>query len=209
MKNSETVFLVDDDLLFRKAVSRLLSYSGFKVVAFASPREFLASCDANTGACLVLDMAMPELTGLDIQKALTVRGSDLPIVFLTGRADVPMTVQAMKHGAIDFLTKPVNDSDLIAAVRVAVEKGRIARQARSKLNEIKTRLASLTPREREVLDHVVAGQLNKQIAGDLGTVEYTIKVHRRRVMEKMQVQSVAELVRLAERAGIRPYSPKV
>lgn len=202
MNDPETIFLVDDDLLVRKAVSRLLGYSGFNVVAFASPKEFLEGGEIETGSCLVLDMAMPELTGLEIQKALAARGSDLPIVFLTGRADIPMTVQAMKEGALDFLTKPVHDSELIAAVRAAVEKGRIARQARSKRDEIQTRLASLTPREREVLEHVVSGQLNKQIADDLGTCEQTIKVHRGRVMKKMRVPSVAELTRLMERARV-------
>jgi FixJ family two-component response regulator len=204
--NSLRVYLVDDDALFRRAVSRLLHYAGFQVLAFASPAEFLSACPADADGCVVLDMAMPELTGLDIQQALAARKSSLPIVFLTGRADVPMTVQAMKHGAADFLTKPVNDSDLIAAVRTALEKGRIARQTRAELAEIQARLASLTPREREVLEHVVSGQLNKQIAGDLGTCEDTVKVHRGRVMRKMGVASVAELARIFERAR-SPASP--
>ncbi len=195
-----TVYLVDDDPHVRKAVSRLLRYSGFDVAAFASPREFLEACDPETGACVVLDMAMPELTGLDIQAELASRGPDLPIVFLTGRADVPMTVRAMKQGAAEFLTKPVNDADLVAAVRNAIAKGGIARKARAALDAIHARLATLTPREREVMEHVVSGQLNKQIADDLGTCEQTIKVHRRRVMEKMQVPSVAELARLVERS---------
>lgn len=195
-----TVYLVDDDPHVRKAVSRLLRYSGFDVAAFASPREFLEACDPETGACVVLDMAMPELTGLDIQAELGSREPDLPIVFLTGRADVPMTVRAMKQGAAEFLTKPVYDADLVAAVRNAIAKGRIARKARAALDAIHARLATLTPREREVMEHVVSGQLNKQIADDLGTCEQTIKVHRRRVMEKMQVPSVAELARLVERS---------
>jgi FixJ family two-component response regulator len=146
-------------------------------------------------------MAMPGLNGLELQQALAARGCALPIIFLTGRADVPMCAQAMKRGAADFLTKPVNDADLLAAIRRALEHDRRARQTRAELDDVRARIASLTPREREVLEHVVSGQLNKQIASDLGTVEKTIKVHRGRVMEKMQVASVAELVRLVERCG--------
>ena len=142
---------------------------------------------------------MPGLTGLELQKALMTKDSAIPIIFLTGHGDVPMSVQAMKHGAFDFLIKPVNDDELIKAVHAALEKDRIARQARDELDDIRARLATLTPREREVMTHVVSGQLNKEIAYDLGTVEKTIKVHRARVMEKMKVHSVAELVRLTER----------
>jgi FixJ family two-component response regulator len=144
---------------------------------------------------------MPGLNGLELQQALTAKGSAIPIIFLTGRGDIPMSVQAMKGGAVDFLTKPIHDEDLLKAVHTALEKDRIERQSRAELDEIQERLATLTPREREVLTHVVSGQLNKQIANDLGTVEKTIKVHRARVMEKMKVNSVAELVRLTERLG--------
>jgi FixJ family two-component response regulator len=151
----------------------------------------------------VLDLAMPGLNGLELQAALTVKGSAIPIIFLTGHGNIPTSVQAMKRGALDFLTKPVNDDDLLKAVQAAIEKDRLARIARAELEDIQARLDSLTPREREVLTHVVSGQLNKQTAADLGTVEKTIKVHRGRVMEKMKVHSVAELVHLAERAGIR------
>jgi FixJ family two-component response regulator len=151
----------------------------------------------------VLDLAMPGLNGLELQAALTVKGSAIPIIFLTGHGNIPASVQAMKRGALDFLTKPVNDDDLLQAVQAAIEKDRLARIARAELEDIQARLDSLTPREREVLTHVVSGQLNKQTAADLGTVEKTIKVHRGRVMEKMKVHSVAELVHLAERAGIR------
>ena len=199
-----TVYLVDDDPLVCKAVSRLLRYSGFEVADFGCPKEFLSSCDSESAACLILDMAMPVLSGLDIQRTLTARKEELPIIFLTGHADVPMTVEAMKGGAVDFLTKPVNKTDLVAAVRDAIEKGELARQARAELDDIASRLETLTPREREVLEHVVAGHLNKQIAGNLGTCEQTIKVHRRRVMKKMHVDSVACLTRLAEQAGIQP-----
>jgi FixJ family two-component response regulator len=151
----------------------------------------------------VLDLGMPTLDGLELQRILARAGSLLPIIFLTGTADIPRSVQAMKEGASDFLTKPVDDEELLAAVRVAIEKNRALHREQAELSEIRARLATLTPREREVLEFVVAGKLNKQIAGELGTVEQTVKVHRAHVMQKMRVQSVAELVRLAERCGIR------
>ncbi len=198
---SPTVLLVDDEPLVRRAVGRLLRAEGFQVAAFGSSREFLAAHDPAAPGCLVLDMAMPGLNGLELQQILAGGGSALPIIFLTGRADVPMCAQAMKRGAADFLTKPVNGADLLAAVRRALEHDHHARQARVEQVDIRTRIASLTPREREVLEHVVTGQLNKQIAANLGTTEGTIKVHRGRVMEKMRVASVAELVRLMERCG--------
>jgi FixJ family two-component response regulator len=197
-----TVFAVDDDPAVRKSLSRLLRSAGLAVAAFSSPREFLGRHDPKAPGCLVLDVAMPELNGLELQQALAARGHERPIVFLTGHGDIPMSVQAMKSGAVDFLTKPVNDEDLLKAVHAAIEKDRLTRQAKAELAEIQQRLATLTPREREVMEHVIAGQLNKQTAADLGTVEKTIKVHRARVMHKMKVHSVAELVHLAERAGI-------
>ena len=194
-----TVFVVDDYAPVRKSIARLLHAAGFAVAAFASAEEFLAQYDPQIVGCLVLDVAMPTLNGLELQHILVKAGSLLPIIFLTGTADIPKSVQAMKHGATDFLTKPVNDEDLLAAVRVAIQKDRDRRREQTELSEIRTRLATLTPREREVLEYVVAGKLNKQIAGDLGTVEQTIKVHRARAMQKMRVQSVAELVRVIER----------
>jgi FixJ family two-component response regulator len=197
-----TVFVVDDYAPVRRSISRLLHAAGFVVAAFASAEEFLAQYDPGVWGCLVLDVAMPVLNGLELQHILAQAGSLLPIIFLTGEGDIPKTVQAMKHGATDFLTKPVNDEDLLVAVRAAIEKNRALRQEQAKLSEIRARLATLTPREREVLEYVVAGKLNKQIAGDLGTVEQTVKVHRARVMEKMRVRSVAELVRLTQRCGI-------
>jgi len=197
-----TVFVVDDYAPVRKSIARLLHAAGFAVAAFASAEEFLAQYDPQVVGCLVLDVAMPALDGLQLQHILATAGSLLPIIFLTGTADIPKSVQAMKHGASDFLTKPVNDEDLLAAVRVAIQKDRDRRREQAELSEIRTRLATLTPREREVLEYVVAGKLNKQIAGDLGTVEQTIKVHRARAMQKMRVQSVAELVRLTQRCGI-------
>jgi FixJ family two-component response regulator len=197
-----TIFVVDDDPAVLKSLSRLLRSARLDVVTFSSPQEFLGRHEPSAPGCLVLDVAMPGLNGLELQEALAVKGSEVPIIFLTGHGDIPMSVQAMKRGAVDFLTKPVNDEDLLKAVHVAVEKDRIAREVRAELDEIQQRLATLTPREREVMEHVISGQLNKQTAADLGTVEKTIKVHRARVMEKLKVQSVAELVRLAERAGV-------
>ena len=199
---SPTVFVVDDYAPVRSAVSRLLRAAGFAVAAFASPEEFLAQYDPHTPGCLVLDLDMPAVNGLELQRILARKGSVLPIIFLTGHGDIPKSVQAMKRGAIDFLTKPVNDENLLAAVRAAIEKDRALRREQTELSEIRARLATLTPREREVLEHVVTGKLNKQIAADLGTVQQTVKVHRARVMQKMRVQSVAELVRLTERCGI-------
>ena len=196
------VFVVDDDPAVLKSLSRLLRSARLDVATFSSPREFLERHDPSAPGCCVLDVAMPGLNGLELQEALTAKGSELPIIFLTGHGDIPMSVQAMKRGALDFLTKPVHDEDLLKAVYVAIEKDRLQRQTRAEVTEIQQRLATLTPREREVMEHVISGQLNKQTAADLGTVEKTIKVHRARVMEKMKVQSLAELVRLAERAGI-------
>jgi FixJ family two-component response regulator len=199
---SPTVFVVDDYAAVRSSISRLLRAAGFVVAAFASAEEFLAQYDPLIPGCLVLDLAMPALSGLELQRILTKTGSLLPIIFLSGQGDIPKSVQAMKHGASDFLTKPVNDEDLLAAIRGAIEKDRALRREQANLSEIRARLATLTPREREVLEHVVTGKLNKQIAGDLGTVEQTVKVHRAHVMQKMRAQSVAELVRLMERCGI-------
>jgi FixJ family two-component response regulator len=197
-----TVFVVDDYAPVRTSISRLLRAHGFAVATFGSPQEFLTQYDPHTPGCLVLDVAMPALNGLELQRILATKGSALPIIFLTGHGNVPKSVQAMKHGASDFLTKPVNDKELLAAVRTAIEKDRALRQRQIELSEIRARLATLTPREREVLEHIVTGQLNKQIAGDIGTVEQTVKVHRAHLMQKLKVQSVAELVRLTERCRI-------
>ena len=197
-----TVFVVDDYAPGRRSISRLLRAAGFAVTMFASAKEFLAQYDPETPGCLVLDLAMPAVSGLELQGILADRGSLLPIIFLTAYGDIPKSVQAMKRGASDFLTKPVNDEDLLAAVRVAIEKHRALRRDQAELSEIRARLATLTPREREVLEYVVAGKMNKQIASELGTVEQTVKIHRAHVMQKMRVQSVAELVRITERCGI-------
>jgi len=197
------VFVVDDDAAVRKALSRLLRSAGIGVAAFASPTEFLAQYDPATPGCLVLDIAMPGFNGLQLQTALGDKGSILPIIFLTGHGDVSKSVQAMKHGAFDFLTKPVKDRDLLTAIRAAIETDAFVRLEKAKMSEILAHLDTLTPREREVLEHVGDGKLNKQIAGDLGITEATVKMHRARVMVKMKVQSVAELARLTERCGIR------
>lgn len=196
-----TVFVVDDYAPVRRSISRLLQVAGFFVTSFASAEEFLAQHHSGVWGCLVLDVAMPTLNGLELQEILAKAGSLLPIIFLTGEGDIPECVQAMKRGASDFLRKPVNDEDLLAAVRVAIRKHSVLHMEQAELSGIRERLGTLTRREREVLDYVVAGKLNKQIAFDLGTVEQTVKVHRARVMKKMGVQSVAELVRLTERCA--------
>lgn len=202
-----TVFIVDDDPSVLKALGRLIAGAGLKVATFDSPKLFLDGNDPNAPGCLVLDVEMPGLNGIELQRALADRGSILPIIFLTGHGDIPKGVEAMKRGAVDFLTKPADEKDLLAAIGQAFDRDRALRQERGDLAEIYGRLATLTAREREVLAYIVSGRRNKRIAADLGTVEKTIKVHRARVMEKLKVHSLAELVRLAERAGIErpPY----
>ncbi|MGE5414999.1 MAG: response regulator transcription factor [Syntrophomonadaceae bacterium] len=202
-KPVERVFVVDDDPAVRKSLWRLLRSRGFEVTTFASAEEFLERLEPDAGGCAVLDVAMPGLDGLALQQRLAERHVPLPIVFLTGRGDIPASVKAMKAGAEDFLTKPVDERVLFEALRRALEGGRKAREAARRLDDARGRLDALTPREREVLDGVVAGRLNKQIAGDLGISEKTVKVHRARVMEKLGAGSVAELVRLADSAKPR------
>jgi FixJ family two-component response regulator len=205
MINSDpVVYVVDDDPSVLKAVSRLLRAAGYKTMTFASPNRFLNHHERSAPACLVLDLAMPGLDGLQLQEMLASTGDALPIIFLTGRGDVPASVKAMKRGAADFLTKPVEREQLLSAVQTALEKDRTTQIAEREVADIRSRLATLTPREYEVLQHVISGQLNKQTAADIGAAEKTVKVHRARVMDKMKVQSVAELVRLTERAGIAP-----
>jgi FixJ family two-component response regulator len=198
------VFLVDDDPSVLKALTRLLRSRGHEVVASASAAEFLAQHDPSVSGCAILDVSMPDLDGLELQAALTASGVERPVIFVTGIGDIPVTVRAMKAGAIDFLTKPVNGAQLLAAIEQAMELDSKARKSKSELASINRRIATLTPREREVLTHVVAGRLNKQIAADLGTVEKTIKLHRGRMMQKMGVRTVADLVRIAQRVGIGP-----
>jgi FixJ family two-component response regulator len=202
MDSMFTVFLVDDDERVLKGLSRLLKAKGYDVRPFTSAQECLEQHDPAIPGCAVLDVSMPGLDGLALQQILATRDIQLPIIFLTGKGDIPTSVRAIKAGAIDFLTKPVRDKDLLNAIaRAEIDDGK-ARQIGAELAAIKAKIATLTRREREVLSHVVAGQLNKQIAADLGTVEKTIKVHRGRMMEKLGVRSVADLVRLAEKGGI-------
>ncbi len=204
MSPGGTVFLVDDDPGVLRALTRLLRASGREVRAFASQREFLGQHDPAAPGCLVLDVAMPERNGLDLHCDLAASGNERAVVFITGQADVPTSVRAMKAGAVDFLTKPFNDAQLLAAVQTAIDRDALMRRDRAERREVGRKLATLTLRERQVLAHVVAGQLNKHIAADLGTVEKTIKVHRGRIMQKMGAASVVELVRMTDLAGIRP-----
>jgi FixJ family two-component response regulator len=199
-----TIFLVDDDAGVLKGLSRLLQTRGYRAQQFTSSADFLANHDASVPGCAILDVSMPGLDGLALQQAMTAGGSQRPVIFLTGQGDIPTSVRAMKAGAIDFLTKPVSEADLLAAITRAVNVDAENRSVSVELESISASVATLTPREHEVLTHIIAGRLNKQIAGELGTVEKTIKVHRGRVMEKLHVRSVADLVRLAEKAGISP-----
>ena len=199
---SPTVYLVDDDPDVLKAIDRLLQSVGLRVVTFLSPQQFLEDYDRNAPACLVLDLALPGLSGLELQQTLEQEASALPIIFLTGRGSIAASVQAMKHGAADFLTKPVDDTDLIAAIHAALARDQALRPARSERERVAKCLSSLTERERQVLEQIVAGRLNKQIAAELGTSEKTIKFHRGNLMRKMGVRVVADLVKLAERAGV-------
>ena len=199
-----TVFLVDDEEAVLKAIGRLLRSHGVSVTSFHSPRQFLEKHDIESPGCLLLDYAMPGMSGLEVQRALAHRGCVRPIIFLTGQADVPMAVQAMKGGAIDILTKPVDEKDLMNAVNRGIERDRDARKSRAERSAVQVRFESLTPREREVMHLVVCGLLNKEIAAELGTVEKTIKVHRARVMEKMAAGSLPDLVRMAGTVGVGP-----
>jgi FixJ family two-component response regulator len=201
--SSSKVFLVDDDDSVRRGLGRLIKSGGYDVQTFVSARGFLDSGDYKKGpACLVLDVRMPGLSGLDLQRELQAANAILPIIFITGHGDIPTTVSAMKAGAVDFLPKPVKDVVLLRAIEQALARAVRDSAERDALDAQNQRLNTLTPREREVMALVVSGLLNKQIAFELGTVEKTIKVHRARVMQKMGVNSLAELVRLAERAGI-------
>ena len=199
MNAPRRVFLVDDQPAVLKALARLLTAAGYAVQAFSTARDFLDSGCAGAEGCLVLDMSMPDMDGLALQRALAEGASRLPVIFLTGHGDLDSGIRAMKLGAADFLTKPVDDARLIAAVELALERNGRLRADDAERADIAARLASLTPRETEVMDLVIEGLLNKQVAAQLGTVEKTVKVHRARVMAKMQVRSVTALVRLVDR----------
>ena len=196
------VFVVDDDTSVRKSLGRLIKTAGYEAEAFASVGEFLARRPYDGPCCLVLDVRMPGLTGLDLQEALRAAGQRLSIVFITGYRDVPVSVKAMKGGAVDFLTKPVDETVLLAAIRQAVARTQADRRQLARLMEVQSRIKTLTPREAAVFALVVTGMLNKQIGSELGIGEKTVKVHRARVMEKMQAGSLAELVRLAGEASV-------
>lgn len=207
MKEEATVFVVDDDASVLKALGRLLTSAGLDAELFDSAEAFLQQVPQGAAGCLVLDVHMPGLNGLELQAELSDRRMHLPIIFITGQGNIPMSVKAMKAGAIDFLAKPFEDDALLRAIESAIEKDRHMRCEQAELQELHQRLERLTTREREVLDLVITGMLNKQIAAQLGTAEKTIKVHRGRVMHKMEVRSIAELVHLAEQAGIHPGTP--
>ena len=204
MTPGATVFLVDDDPGVLRALSRLLRASGHEVRAFSSPEEFMDQHDPSAPGCLVLDVAMPRRSGLELQQDLAATGADRAVVFITGHGDVPTSVRAMKAGAVDFLIKPFDDGELLAAVDAAMEKDDQLRRTRAERRAVESKLATLTLRERQVLEHVVAGRLNKHIASHLGTVEKTVKVHRGRIMQKMGAASLVELVRMADLGGVRP-----
>jgi RNA polymerase sigma factor (sigma-70 family) len=198
-----TIHLVDDDASFLSAITRLLRAGGYQTRAFDSATSFLQSQPADGPGCLIMDLRMPGLNGLELQEALARSGNPLPIIFLTGHGDIPTSVHAMRRGAEDFLTKPVKKQDLFDAVQRALARDAREREERNRVRELRVRFEALTPREREVLKHVLAGQLNKQIADDLGASERTIKAHRANLMAKLQVQSVAELVHLAHEADFQ------
>ena len=202
-----TTFLVDDDPAVLRSITRLLSAAGYRTKSFSSPQKFLTAHDPSIPGCAIIDLAMAEIDGLGVQQALIKSGSNRPVIFLTGRGDVSSTVKAMKAGAVDFLTKPVEREALFSALASAAEMDMLSRQKNCETASIVERLSTLTRRERQVLEHVISGRLNKQIAASLGTVEKTVKVHRGRMMGKLDVRSVADLVRLAEKAGIEPARP--
>ena len=196
------VFIVDDDAPMRQSLKNLLRSIGLRAELFASAQEFLQSKRPDLPGCLVLDVRLPGLSGLDLQRRTAEAGIDIPIIFITGYGDIPMSVRAMKAGAVEFLTKPFRDQDLLDAIQQALERDRKARDQRAAIELLRSRFESLTPREREVMVRVVAGLLNKQIGGELGTSETTVKIHRHQVMEKMGAGSLPELVRMSDRLGL-------
>jgi FixJ family two-component response regulator len=198
----KTVFVIDDDKAVRSAIRNLLESVGLRVETFNSPQDFLEAACKNIPGCLVLDVRLQGASGLDFQKQLAAANIEIPIIFITGHGDIPMTVQAMKAGAVDFLTKPFRDQDFLDAIQEAIERDRGRREQEAEVTEARRRFNTLTPREREVMALVVAGYLNKQTAAELGTSETTAKIHRGQVMRKMEVQSLPDLVRIAGKLGL-------
>jgi len=197
------ILVVDDDVSVREALGGLIQSAGWRVETFASAQEFLARLPADAPGCLVLDVHLPGLSGLELQKRMAEIDLDIPIIFITGHGDVPTSVRAMKAGALEFLTKPFADQDLLEAIRQAIRRNQATRQQRAKMRELQDHYRSLTPREREVMERVVSGLLNKQIAAELGISEITVKAHRGQVMHKMQAPSLPDLVRMSEMLGTR------
>ncbi|MEJ0091670.1 MAG: response regulator transcription factor [Limisphaerales bacterium] len=200
------VFIVDDDLSVRRSTERLIRSAGLNVQTFTSAEEFLKHPKPEGPACLVLDVRMPKLSGMDLQRELTQSGIHIPIIFITGHGDIPMSVRAMKAGAVEFLTKPFKSRSLLDAVHAAIDRDRSAHKQRNEIGELRERYEQLTPREREVMVLVAAGLLNKQVAGELATTERTIKFHRAHIMQKMRAESLADLVRMTEKLGVTHQS---